>query len=54
MISFLPGPNLPTMPTIIMTSLGEFIDGLDRVEYALIIAILWIAVLSIIIIAERK
>jgi hypothetical protein len=41
------------MPTIIMTSLGEFIDGLDGVERALIIAILWLTAISIIIVAEH-
>lgn len=40
------------MPTMITTTLGQWIDGLDRVEYALGVSILWIAVLTLIIMAE--
>ena len=40
------------MNTIILTSVGQWIDGLDRVEYALGVSILWIAVLTLIIMAE--
>lgn len=40
------------MPTIIMTSFGQWIDSLDGVERAIIIAILWITMLTIVIVAE--
>jgi hypothetical protein len=40
------------MPNIIMSSFGEFIDGLDGIERALIIAILYITAVTIIIVAE--
>ena len=40
------------MPTIIMTSFGQWLDSLDGIERALIIAILWLTAISIIIVAE--
>ena len=40
------------MPNIIMTTIGQFIDRLDGVEYALLIAILYFAAVTIIIVAE--
>jgi hypothetical protein len=38
---------------MITTTLPNWIDRLDRVEYALLTAILWITVLTIILVAER-
>lgn len=37
---------------ITTTTIGQWIDSLDRVEYALIVSILWITMLTIIIVAE--
>lgn len=42
------------MPTMITTTLPQFLDSLDGVERALIIAILWITAVTIILVAEYK